>query len=392
MAKEPKEVYQLKITLKGIRPPVWRRIQVPAGYNFNELHFAIQDAMGWDSSHLHGFEITSPKNGLRELIGPPEDDMMGREILNEEKKKLSQYFGKGTEKAVYVYDYGDDWIHEIKLEKILPMEKGASYPVCIAGKRACPPEDAGGVYGYLHMLEVLADPRSEEYEDIAEWVGEDFDPERFSPAEVVFYDGRDRESFGIAGGHSEPFDDMGDEPEYLEADDYHDAAEFEGDEEEESLQALISLFTSDDTRSLLEKAESGDLKGLDKNMKMLVLTMKLNLEDLSLAMDVLSDPESDTDDQEDAVAVFLNVFAQTRAGIQIRDKNPIEAFKFHEAMSKKGLENKDILSVMADLHALSLEKADEEGSRNDYKARLTRMAKLTPKKMFKELEKEFSSE
>jgi len=399
MGKKRGEVYQLKITLKGIKPPVWRRIQVPTTFNFNDLHFAIQDAMGWEDSHLHGFELVSPKDGTPELIGVPEDDTMGQRTIDEKKKKLSQYFGKGIEKAVYVYDYGDDWTHEIKLENIFPTDEAEGYPVCIAGKRACPPEDVGGIYGYLHMLDVLADPKSDEYDGLREWLDEDFDPERFSPAEVVFYDAKERERLGIEDDTGNDVEDAWDEDnvddmddgQYMEADDYPDEDEPANVPQDESVQELVAMFTSSEVRSLFERAKRGELSGLNDEQTILAVSLLENMEDVSFAMDILSDPERDADDEEDAVSVLISVIAQSRAAYQVKNKDPEEAFTFYQAMIKKGLDHSDILSVMADLYALSLDEGDDEGSLDHYKARLARMAKLTPKKILKELDKEFSA-
>jgi|GEM_PF-327331 len=185
--KKFKQVYQFKVALKGIRPPIWRRIQVPETYTFRDLHITIQDAMGWEGYHLHEFEMISPSTGAKVSIGPP-DDEFGRRILSEETQKISRYFSMDNKSAEYTYDFGDDWEHKILLEKILPREEGTAYPVCVKGKRACPPEDCGGVWGYADILEALEDPDDPENEELLEWVGEDFDPEYFDAKDVVFRD------------------------------------------------------------------------------------------------------------------------------------------------------------------------------------------------------------
>jgi hypothetical protein len=77
------------------------------------------------------------------------------------------------------YDFGVSWLHQVLVEKILPLEPGQDYPVCIKGRRACPPEDVGGMWGYYSFLEAIQDPDHEEYEDYLEWVGGEFDPEAF---------------------------------------------------------------------------------------------------------------------------------------------------------------------------------------------------------------------
>ncbi|MCD5408545.1 plasmid pRiA4b ORF-3 family protein [Candidatus Bipolaricaulota bacterium] len=174
------KVYQFKITLKYVGPPIWRRIQVPESYTFWDLHVAIQDAMGWTDSHLHMFLMPHPKMGdRREISIPFEDDLYREEILHDRKQKIADWFSESNPKALYIYDFGDSWEHEVKLEKILPREQGVSYPRCVAGRRACPPEDCGGVGGY----EEIVAGESEFQEEFA-----DYDPEHFDPSEVVFED------------------------------------------------------------------------------------------------------------------------------------------------------------------------------------------------------------
>ncbi len=181
-------VYQFKITLKNSKPAIWRRIQVPEDYSFWDLHTAIQDAMGWQDCHLHEFNISLPLSNIRIEIGLPE----GNECLHSTKVKIKKYFFKEKDKANYWYDFGDDWHHTVLLEKILPRDPEQTYPLCLAGKMACPPEDCGGIGGYYYNLEILSDPKHPEYEDTLEWMGDDFDPEEFDPEEVIFDDPKKR--------------------------------------------------------------------------------------------------------------------------------------------------------------------------------------------------------
>ena len=185
------KIYQFKITLEKIKPPIWRRIQVPETYTFWDLHVAIQDAMGWRDEHLHMFEMKHPATKIRVSIKvfPERDIFAGKgEVFDERKEKIRDWFVNQGQSATHIYDFGDGWRHTIKLEKILPRERGKRYPVCIAGDRACPPEDSGGVWGYMRILEILRNPDHPEYDEISEWVGEDFDPERFNPDNVKFRD------------------------------------------------------------------------------------------------------------------------------------------------------------------------------------------------------------
>ncbi len=187
MKKKYDRVYQFKITLKGIRPLIWRRIQVPETYSFWDLHIAIQDAMGWLDYHLHQFEMVDASTGMEVIIGIP-DKESGLEILPEMKQKIAEFFSMENRSADYVYDFGDYWEHKILLEKILPRDKNIDYPICVAGKRACPPEDCGGIGGYEDLLEIISDPDHEEYEEMKEWLGGEIDTEHFDAKEVSFDD------------------------------------------------------------------------------------------------------------------------------------------------------------------------------------------------------------
>ena len=185
MKKKFEQVYQFKISLKGIRPIIWRRIQVPESYAFWDLHVAIQDVMGWLDYHLHEFEIVNPLTGLKVNIGIPDGDF-DKEVLPGLKEKISDYFSMENRLADYTYDFGDSWEHSVKLEKILPKEKDVNYPICIAGKRACPPEDCGGIWGYEDFLKIISNPDDKEYEEMIKWAGGKFDPEDFDMKEISF--------------------------------------------------------------------------------------------------------------------------------------------------------------------------------------------------------------
>jgi len=190
-----KTVYQLKIILKDAKPPIWRTIQIKSTTTFWELHCAIQDAFAWSNSHLHRFSFVDKHSGSEFWFGIPFDDEYYDDLpetLPGWKHKITKYLNPLFPKIEYVYDFGDNWEHTIKLEEVLPAEKGATYPRCIKGKRNSPPDDCGGVWGYADMLEILANPADTEYEDTKVWVesmkGGPFDPEQFDPKAVVFAD------------------------------------------------------------------------------------------------------------------------------------------------------------------------------------------------------------
>jgi hypothetical protein len=169
-------IYQLKITLQGIKPPIWRRFHVPSDMNLAKLHQVIQAVMGWEESHMHQFKVGKIYYGMTYP-----DDVAGMpETRDERKARLNELAPRPKAKFIYEYDFGDSWEHEVVLEKILPPEQGTKYPVCIDGKRACPPEDCGGVWGYAELLDAIKDPNHPEPEDRLEWLGGDFDPEAFN--------------------------------------------------------------------------------------------------------------------------------------------------------------------------------------------------------------------
>jgi hypothetical protein len=168
-------VFQVKITLAGAtKPPVWRRLLVPAEIRLDRLHEVIQAAMGWANYHMHVFSAGQVN------YGRPDPELAFRD---ERKATLGDLARGQGGRVRYTYDFGDDWEHEVVVEKLLAAEPGVRYPLCVAGKGACPPEDCGGVWGYAHLREVLADPADEEHDDMLAWLGlekaTDFDPYRF---------------------------------------------------------------------------------------------------------------------------------------------------------------------------------------------------------------------
>lgn len=187
MKRKYGRIYQFKIALNDIEPPVWRRILVPETYTFWDLHVAIQDAMGWYDTHLHEFEITNPSDGVKVGIGIPDEDFDESEILPGWKIRIADFFSDGHIKAEYTYDFGDNWTHTILFEKILPRERGIVYPACIGGERACPPEDVGGPDGYENFLRIIMDPRHKRYKEMLDWAG-DFEPEYFDSKAIIFDD------------------------------------------------------------------------------------------------------------------------------------------------------------------------------------------------------------
>jgi hypothetical protein len=172
-----KDIYQIKVTLLGTKPPIWRRLLVPAELTLAQLHDVLQIAMGWQNGHMHQFRL-----GRRYFGRPfPEERLMGMTPTeNERMVRLSAVLGRVGAKMIYEYDLGDSWEHGIVLEKQLPVDPNTKYPVCTDGRLACPPEDCGGILGFYDLVEAIADPNHEQHQELRDWLGYDFDPQSFS--------------------------------------------------------------------------------------------------------------------------------------------------------------------------------------------------------------------
>jgi hypothetical protein len=170
-------VHRLKVTLRGSRPPIWRRVVVPSNASLGELHDIVQLVMGWNDSHLHLFQIGDTVYGnLRQLeeLGDHEERMT----------RLGQIAPRVKQRFRYQYDFGDSWEHDIVVEAVTPPEPETLYPVCTGGKRRCPPEDCGGIWGYHDFLEAIADPTHPSHAVVRDWWNGPFDAEAFDLDEV----------------------------------------------------------------------------------------------------------------------------------------------------------------------------------------------------------------
>lgn len=174
--KSSASIYELKITLRDTRPPIWRRLRVRSDVTLFKFHSILQFVMGWMDGHLHQFMARNKVYGAVDLELPERE--------NEKKVLLSQVLRKPKDSLVYEYDFGDGWEHAVVLEQVLEAAPGGKYPYVLAGKRACPPEDCGGTGGYGRLLAVLADPKHPEHAEMVEWVGGSFDPEAFDVGEI----------------------------------------------------------------------------------------------------------------------------------------------------------------------------------------------------------------
>jgi hypothetical protein len=173
-AVKNREIYQLKVTLVGISPPIWRSVHLDGNSTLAYLHRVLQVVMGWENYHLYTFRIGG------KAYGPPDPD--GDDELNlidAKRIRLRSVLRSVGTTFTYVYDFGDNWEHELLLEAVVMPVPAMVYPHCVAGERNCPPEDAGGFRGYIKYLEAIADPNHERHEEMMMWRGP-FNPEEFS--------------------------------------------------------------------------------------------------------------------------------------------------------------------------------------------------------------------
>ena len=170
------EGYVFKITLRHAKPPVWRRLLVPSGITLNQLHNIIQEAMGWYDCHLHSFRVGNLEYGI------PDPDFSD-DMIDDTEVRIDSIFKKESQKILYTYDFGDDWEHDILFEERTENPDQGAF--LLAGKRACPPEDCGGIWGYQNILKILRKKNlSQDDRELLEWLGDNYDPEELEIEEI----------------------------------------------------------------------------------------------------------------------------------------------------------------------------------------------------------------
>lgn len=177
--------YRIRVELDDAKPPIWRRLDLASDLTLDRLHHVVQTAMGWTDSHLHEFASgDNPTDRLAEHYRPRDsldNDLPG---VDEVSVRLDEVLVEPGDRLFYNYDFGDDWSHTLRLEAVSPREPEQPSAACLAGARACPPEDCGGIWGYHDLLRTLSQPGDADNEELLEWVGPDFDPGRFDVADV----------------------------------------------------------------------------------------------------------------------------------------------------------------------------------------------------------------
>jgi hypothetical protein len=172
--KMPPVFYEIKAELQEVSPPIWRRIRVRSDLTLRTLHHVLQTAMGWTNSHLHQFIFEKDR-----CYGRPDPDGGEIDWIDDSKVRLSKVLAGKGHCFTYQYDFGDSWDHTLTVEGVFPIGDERAAAICVAGARACPPEDVGGTGGYEEFLEVIADPEHAEHKNMLRWAGGAFDPEAF---------------------------------------------------------------------------------------------------------------------------------------------------------------------------------------------------------------------
>ncbi len=173
-------VHRMKITLDGVKPPIWRRIEARSDTTLGELSDLLEAAMGWMGGHLHAFDI----GGTTYERSDP-DEGLGPRALDEDAHRLDQVLSAAGEAFRWDYDFGDGWRHRVEVEAIEPADPAITYPRCIGGRRACPPEDCGGPYGFAELLEAIGDEEHPRHEELMDWIPPQYDPADFDKDETT---------------------------------------------------------------------------------------------------------------------------------------------------------------------------------------------------------------
>ena len=181
MATRATTVHRLKVTLRQVKPPIWRRIEVASDIKLSGLSDVLEAAMGWYGGHLHAFVA----GGVHYEVPDPDGFGFGPRPRDERKVRLDEVLPAVKSKMRWDYDFGNGWEPDVVVEAVEARRTTRTYPVCLAGKRACPPNDCGGPWGYAELLDALADPSHPEHDERAEWVPDGFDPELFDAAEAT---------------------------------------------------------------------------------------------------------------------------------------------------------------------------------------------------------------
>ena len=353
------KVLIFRIELDGISPAIWRHFAVRDDIMLIELHEIIQDVMGWTDSHLFSFFIKKVEYTDKDAIAE-----MGRGKDAETVSVRRLKFKKG-DTFKYVYDFGDDWSHTLKVEDISVPEPEVDYPVCLAGARECPPEDCGGPFGYIELLNILNDPDHEEHESMKEWAGADFDPEDLDVQLIN----------DIL--HTE-FDD----------EDYID------DEFDDDLPAEMEKMSREHMHAIWKAAKSDGIDDLPDVDRLLARVMLEHEDEFFNDFEFADLPAERDFDPESEINPFLHITIHCVVEEQLAAKEPLESYQLYNAMRKKKLSHHDIVHLILAMLMPILFSIKEENGGFDlefYKSLLRKCKTKKPEKIADFLEKEFDS-
>jgi hypothetical protein len=170
-------VHELRVTLLDVSPPVWRLVRVPSALPLSTVHAVVQIALGWEDRHLHEWRVGDVTYGLSD------EDSWGEELADESTAILGEV-APADSAFRYDYDFGDGWEHLVEVIAVKPYDADVPPVACLAGARACPPEDCGGPSGYEHLIDALRDPDDAEHEEMVELVGDAWDPDEFDAGQI----------------------------------------------------------------------------------------------------------------------------------------------------------------------------------------------------------------
>jgi hypothetical protein len=179
----PNEIIQMKISLDDIKPEIWRRFIINSSCSLDKFHIILQTIMGWQNCHLYGFIV----NGEEYMPSDDDDEFFESDALNTKGMTIKKLKLNEKDKIKYIYDYGDNWEHTIKIEKIINTDDKIQTPLCVDGERNCPPEDCGSYPGYDDIVNAMKKPKSKEAKEFIEWLGEPYDSEKFDIERINAY-------------------------------------------------------------------------------------------------------------------------------------------------------------------------------------------------------------
>ncbi|MEW6601174.1 MAG: DUF1841 family protein [Nitrospirota bacterium] len=352
-------ILTVRISLEGIKPAIWRRFAVRDDISLLELHEIIQSVMGWTNSHLFSFLINRTEYTDRETV-----EELGRMRSAENVKVRSLKLKKG-DTFKYVYDFGDDWSHKLKIESVSAPDPEIEYPACLAGARECPPEDCGGPPGYERLITILNDPGHEEYAEMKEWIRPDFDPEEF-----------DLELTNDLL-HTE-----------FENEDY-----FIDDEIDDDEIADLKKMSRENMHAIWTAAKNNRMDELSVEDRLLARIMLDHEDEFFNAFEFADIQSERVFDPESEINPFLHITVHAVIEDQLKEKDPVEVYQFYNSMRSKKVSHHDSVHLIAAMLMPLMFSIyeDKEFDLDLYKSLLKKCKSKRPDKIYDFIDREFGS-